>query len=218
MDEDRHEAREFLVDKLLVAQSPFVYIPEYGGIAYQHVWNQIEQRTFVRRFASIMSAKKHDFFVTVEIDPVAEYERFIARLQSLKRITKLRATVYPPNPLFGPLWKSLKEYLDRRQLAELKLQETSEAKGVVTNIQIALSLPPSKTQSELDITDAAVLMAADGYGKATIEGHDKTRRVVIRTADINRSFVFESDPKPEALYKEAKAVFEEIAKQRYHQH
>ena len=44
VDETHHESRNVEVDRQLIGASPFVYIPEYSGLAYQHIWNKIEQK------------------------------------------------------------------------------------------------------------------------------------------------------------------------------
>jgi hypothetical protein len=43
---------------LLVASSPFVYLPQFSGIAYQHVWNKLERATFERVFAQLVLAAR----------------------------------------------------------------------------------------------------------------------------------------------------------------
>jgi hypothetical protein len=71
---------------------------------------------------------------------------------------------------------------------------------------------------EVQIGDAVVLMAADGYGKAKVEGHDGKRTIIIRTADVIKNFKFDTEPDPEQLYEVAKGLFEEISKERYMRH
>ncbi|MBW2321270.1 MAG: hypothetical protein JRF31_10635, partial [Deltaproteobacteria bacterium] len=72
VDEKRHESRNVEVDHQLIASSPFVYIPEYSGIAYQHVWNKIEQKAFVQNLSKIISETFGSFFVECQIEPIAE--------------------------------------------------------------------------------------------------------------------------------------------------
>ena len=68
------------------------------------------------------------------------------------------------------------------------------------------------------IGDSAVLMAADGYGKAKIEGTENSKNVVIRTRENQKNFLFDREPSPEKLYEMASAEFEKINKERYLDH
>ena len=53
--------------------------------------------------------------------------------------------------------------------------------------------------SQVDITDAAMLMAADGYGHGKIIGEQNGEEVVIRTSDTHKSFLFAKEPDPSEL-------------------
>ncbi|MBA4077142.1 MAG: hypothetical protein C0508_19050, partial [Cyanobacteria bacterium PR.023] len=44
------------VPNLLEASSSFIYLPEYSGVAFLHVWNGIQEDVFPRRFKSIIEA------------------------------------------------------------------------------------------------------------------------------------------------------------------
>ncbi len=48
-EEHREETAE--IPNLLVASSPFVYLPEFSGLAYQHIWNFLEKSQFEKLFA-----------------------------------------------------------------------------------------------------------------------------------------------------------------------
>lgn len=188
------------------------------------MWNQIEQSTFSARFCKIVEAKYDRFFVKAEIRPIVEYRQFLQKIRTLTRITRLRAAVHPPNPLFGRLWKSAKDYLKRRNLDELKIDERSDDKGVTTQVPKVIrgTVEPehraSKETVDLDLSDAALLMAADGYGKASLEGHDGKRVVIVRTSEIQRSFKFDADPNPDDLYEFAREAMEDMKKERYQEH
>lgn len=41
VDPERHDEINAQIDNKLIASSPFVYIPSFSGIAYQHIWNNI---------------------------------------------------------------------------------------------------------------------------------------------------------------------------------
>lgn len=227
VDPEKHDELNAQVDNKLIASSPFVYIPQYSGIAYQHIWNAIQQEIFVRRFSEIIESTLDKFFVKAEIDPIIDYRTFVKRLSELERINKISAKVNPPNPLFGILWKQLKEYLKNRDIEELRLiEESKKDKHLLTKLIELLSLflekedrnILTKYSENVDIGDAAVLMAADGYGKAKIEGVKGNHAVIIRTADNMKSFLFDKDPDPKKLYEHAKALLDDINRERYMEH
>lgn len=39
---------EILEENLVIATSPFIYLVDFSGLAYLHVWNQIERDTFIK--------------------------------------------------------------------------------------------------------------------------------------------------------------------------
>lgn len=227
VDPESHDELNAQIDNKLIASSPFVYIPEYSGIAYQHIWNDIQQEVFVRRFSNIIESTLGKFFVKAEIDPITDYRTFVKRLSELDHINKISSKVRPPNPLFGILWGQLKEYLKSRDIEEMRITEESKnEKHLQTKLIELLSLflekEDKKTLSEyaenVDIGDAAVFMAADGYGKARIEGYKGNHAVIIKTADNMKSFLFDKDPDPQKLYDYAKALLDDINKERYIEH
>ena len=225
---EEHEIDDENVENLTEASSPFVYLPEFSGIAYQHVWNHLQREQFPRLFADLVVSKHQGFFLACEVDPVTDMRTFVTRLARLELITSLRASVRPPNPLFGPCWKSLRDYIKKRQLDEVIVREDSQ-KGIntsVTEIAQQIIAEPSSVDdiSALmeplmgGIGDAALLMAADGYGRAKVEGQEARRTIVIRTSDNQKSFPFKKEPDPEELLHTAYDEFKRISDERYLEH
>lgn len=228
-----HQHTEIIADieNLIDASSPFVYVPRYSGIAYQHIWNRLQKEQFENRFAELIVEKFGRFFVSCHVEPVTDLRTFAQRLSNLDVIHGINATVRPPNPLFGPCWKSLKEYIKSRNVGEVAVRESAETGGTIrTNISKIASLmldSPDKNKEEVThlleaydkgIADSAVLMAADGYGKAKIEGTENSKSVVIKTRENQKSFLLSRDPSPEELYEKASAEFEKINEERYLDH
>lgn len=208
---------------LLEASAPFVYLPDFSGLAYLHVWNGIQEDVFPRRFKSIIEAAYDNFFVDCTVEPVADYRAFLQKLQSLDQIIELSAKVHPPNPLFGRLWGSLDKYVKRRKAEEISVREsTDKPQGLSTQIlvliQRILENPKYEPSEEPDITDAALLMAADGYGSGKAVGMDGEHEVVVRTAESQKSFLFEKMPEPEALAIAARRQFERVSEERDMKH
>lgn len=120
---------------LLVASSPFVYLPEFSGIAFLHVWDGIQEDVFPRRIQAIVEAAYDGLLVSCDVEPVTDYRAFTARLRRLEKFTEISATVYPPNPLFGRLWADLNEYIAQRNASEVSVKEqTSKPGGLKSKI------------------------------------------------------------------------------------
>jgi hypothetical protein len=210
---------------VILASSPFVYIPEHSGIAFLHVWNHIETNTFIRRFCGIITETYERFFVECKIEPIADLRTFAIKLAKLAGIYRISAKVFPPNPLFGPLWGSLKDYLLARKTETMRVQEES-ARDEPLNTKLAEVVqsmvnptgPGYPPTEPLPIGDAAILMAADGYGTGLVEGRVGSDFVIIRTSETIRNFASEKDPDPHALYCEAREIFEKIKRERHMDH
>ena len=213
---------------LIEASSPFVYIPEFSGIAYLHVWNEIERDVFASRFSRIVEESFDSFFVECKIEPITNLEKFLQKLQTIENFAEISAKVNPPNPLFGDAWRSLREYLAKRQIGELRIKERAGEMGSIqsdlpTHINGILSQAegkPYKPEKPIDITDAGILMAADGYGDGKIVGNEKNtgRLVILRVSEKHTSFLFETEPEPDALFQEAYRQFQSISNERNMDH
>jgi hypothetical protein len=211
VDEDTRSVDPHEVPNLLDSSSRFIYAPDFSVIAAQHVWNKIQLAVFCERFAQIVH-KSHPALVlgNVELHPIAELRTFAWRVGQMQCVHEIRAEVLPSNPYFGHLWKSLDEYTKRRGRVRVKHEEKADEKssGIATRLPHVLakfatqdSAPPVGDGHDLDIGDAAVLMAADGYGTATVAGIDKVsgRRVIVRTSASVLSFQAEADDSPQDL-------------------
>ncbi len=225
---DVHSVGREPVENLIEGSSPFVYIPEFSGIAYKHVWNILERDQFARVFCQLIEAGEHNFFSRCELEPITDLLTFVTRLGRLEKITRLHATVKPPNPLFGPCWETLREYLKKRRLDAVVIKEESAA-GISTQVaQIAARMASGATSAMelhdmmeplLDgVGDAALLMAADGYGNGKVVGIEDSRIVTIRTSENQKSLAFERDPTPDELFNTAYEQFGKISDERYLEH
>ncbi|MEO7863341.1 MAG: hypothetical protein ABIU05_23475 [Nitrospirales bacterium] len=224
---DVHSMGQEAIANLIEASSPLVYLPEFSGIAYKHVWN-LQREQFVRAFCELVEAREHNFFVRCDIESVTDLRTFVTRLAGLEKITLLQASVKPSNPLFGPCWEPLKDYIKKRRLEEVTIKEESIA-GISTKVaEIATKMSDGTTgAAELrelmepllnGVGDAALLMAADGYGHGKVVGTEENRTVTIKTSENQKSFVFDSDPSPEELFQEAYKQFGKINDERYLDH
>jgi hypothetical protein len=207
--EVQHASVEASVVNLIDATSAFVYLPGFSGLAYRHVWNSFPSDQFERVFKELIETKYQKFFVGCDIEPVTDLRTFVSRLSRLERITELNATVVPPNPMFGPCWKSLFEYMKKRRLTEASIKEHAEV-GIETRLKeianaILREQDPQKIVVLMEpllggVGDAALLMAADGYGRARVVGREDNHDVIIRTSDNQKSFMIEGGHSSQMLY------------------
>jgi hypothetical protein len=211
---------------LSIASSPFIYIPAYSGVVFLHVVPHIPQWMFIRRFCEIILETNGHFFVSCEIETISDLRTFAAKLKLLDGIYEISATIFPPNPLFGPLWRPLKDYIDSRSVGTMEIKE--EAKGdtpINTDLPKHVEAAAEQTEAQpynpkgpLPIGDAAILMAADGYGSGRIDGKQGDKFITISTSETVRNFSFDRNPDPIQLYEIASRVFEEIERQRHLEH
>jgi len=125
--------------------------------------------------------------------------------------------------LFGRLWGSLNDYVKKRQADEVSVREkTDKPNGLSTQLLVLLQKilenPKYEPTQIPDITDAAMLMAADGYGSGKAIGTEGGHEVVVRTSESQKSFLFEKEPEPELLAKVAQAQFEKVNVERDMRH
>jgi hypothetical protein len=147
--EDQHASAAASVPNLIDVASPFVYLPGYSGLAYRHIWNAFPSDQFEKVFKDLVEMKYQKFFVGCDVEPIADLRTFVTRLSAIGTITELQATIFPPNPLFGPCWKSLSEYVRKRKLTEAVIKEEAP-QGIETKLpQIAAAVLSETPPEEL---------------------------------------------------------------------
>lgn len=223
VDSDAKSLVDSPTPNLLLATSPFVYLPDYSGIAYLHVWDGIQQDIFRKRFKQIIELTYDNFFVDCQIEPITDYRTFVKRISRITSFREISAKIHPPNPLFGRLWEKLEKYVKKRNAQEINIKEIKEdGAGIQTNlvplIDSILKNPNYIPEVAPDIADAAILMAADGYGTGKITGEEDGSIVTIKTGDNQKSFLFSKEPAPKELATSASILLEKINKERDMKH
>lgn len=224
-EEDKTEVKQ-VEPNLRIAISPFIYIPDYSGICFLNVSNHIYESNFSKYFSRIIKKTNNDFFVDCEVEMIADMRAFAQRIINLGSVDRIFAKVNPPNPLYGPLWEKLKEYLEKRNTNNLSIDEKSDSNSSL-NSKISDHLKgvlgqteenPYQPDDEVDISDAAILMAADGYGNGKVEGTEDNKYIVIKTSETIKNFRFDRDPEPEELYRIAVEELIKINDERHLDH
>lgn len=207
------------VPNLLEASASFVYIPSCSGIAFLHVWNGIQYDVFTRRFKTIIEDYFDAFLIACDIEPISDYRAFTSRLRKLDLFTEFSATVFPPNPLFGRLWANLNDYIKARNASEVTVKEqTSKPEGLKSKIiplmENILENSKFEPSAPVDISDAAILMAADGYGRGKVKGLEQGELVEVKTSDTQKSFLWDMEPDPQQLAAVAYSHFSKVSSER----
>lgn len=210
--------------RMVLASSKFVYIPEFSGIAFRSIPNQIEPKTFIRQFCRIIESSLGDFFVQCEVKMIDDLESFMDRLKRIEKITLIKSRVKPPNPLFGILWESLKNYLVQRKTEELQFKEISRSAGLETEIKTLIQLIIQGDQEKIkkfiethsiSIVDLSVLMALDGYGDGRIDGIQQNRHVFIKTHERIIHFTLPTEHEFSDIHSEAYKILTDVNNERY---
>tara|TARA_B110001469_G_C9606829_1_gene301762 strand:- start:415 stop:1308 length:894 start_codon:yes stop_codon:yes gene_type:complete len=209
-----------------VASSHFVYIPSVSGIAFSKASPHIEEYSFPHRFSSVIKHTHEDFFVDCDIKLIADLKTFAEKLMTLEGIYRISANLNPPNPIFHPLWKPLKDYMKQRRSDKMLIRE--EAQGgdpLHTDLPKIVDAMSKQTkdnkfeyEGELPVGDAAILMAADGYGSGHVKGSQNGEKVIIKTSETNRHFAFDEEPSNDALFEEAYMILKDIEDERHLEH
>jgi hypothetical protein len=224
LDLKSREPVDIIEPDLIIASSQFLFLPEFACFVYQRIWNQIEMATFSARMRDIILKSKDYFLVDCKLEPVSDIKNFLEKIKRISIINEIKATVNPPNPLFGHLWESLEKYLKKRNLDELKLNEKAKNKPINSNLLNLLQSIDENIDlktidpNSIEIGDAAILMSIDGYGSATIEGKSGKRFISIRTNQKSVQFHFPVGENLDDLHKEAKKILDNINDQRYMSH
>lgn len=204
VDEEVRKSRLLAEPNMCRAVSLFVYFPDEAIFAHRHVWNEIRPSDFRSHIAEIILGYHKHFFAECELFPVADLKQFVIKLAELNDVIDLKAKVTPPNPLFGAFWQKLKQYLDDRRLSRLTIKESAKqgstlptrAPDIARSLESPLKgkssadegrqsgvMPSNFFEPEVPIGDAAVLMAADGYGSAEVTGRRDEQVVVVKTSE-----------------------------------
>lgn len=225
VDPKQHKETRQQQPNITRASSPFLYVPGHSGLSFLHASNQIEYNTFMNRWAEIINASHGKLLARCDVVPISDLRSFARKLKGLDGIYSVSATVSPPNPLFGPLWADLKNYLKSRNTDRMKIEEDSSQKEPLdTDLPAHVdgiahqSADKPYAPGPLPIGDAAILMAADGYGKGYVRGKQGDDVVVIRTSETVRNFPFTRDPSPEELYRKTASILERIKEEGHMEH
>ena len=211
VDEPSHSTTQRLEPNLQKAASDFVYLPDSAVFGHRHVWNEIRPKDFRQHVAELIVEYHRGFFVECELHAIADLSLFLSKLGAIDNVTELKANVAPPNPLFGMFWANLDRYLADRRLRRFAIKEVAKAGQVIPTAapEIARKIEAGTMSDSTPAAtgDAAVLMAADGYGTAEVAGTRGAQSIVVKTKDNAISITLPANVLPDEL---ALAVVREV--------
>ena len=206
-------------ENLIQAVSPFIYLPEHSCVVYQLVWNQIPRDVFLRRFSSlVMDALKDQVMIACEVEPISSLQKFTTSLMEFDNLCEIRVRVSPPNPFYGRLWKRLEQFLIDRKASEFAITEKAHP-GQYLNSALqdtlhAMSETGEFPRHDLGVTDAAIFMALDGYGKGKILGIREGEPEILETSGSPISLEVEDGISHYTLYHLADIELRKIIEER----
>lgn len=210
IDEDTKKTKEDITQNLAIASAPFIFIPEFSGIVYLKVSNQIDEEAFKGRIRSIVVSYFNNFFVDVGISDIVETFKFEEKIKSFDQINRIECDIYQPNPLYGDIWKHLFDYLKNRNSKELKIVEESKSEGgISTNLNNKNNSANRIVLNVLSLADAAIYMAIDGYGKGKVKGLINGKEKEFKTS---QNVLFLNAEKNIEHKELARLVYNELAK------
>jgi len=212
---------------MVLCSSEFIYIPQYSGIAFHSIPNYIEPKRFMCIFKKIIENSLGNFFVDCQINLLDDLNSFLEQLIKFGSISIMKAKVNPPNPLFGRFWKSLKEYLEKRNATELQIKESNRNNNLKTLIVELITLLLKKDEKEIEqylksndisLLDAAILMSLDGYGNGRIDGNINGQHSFIKTHERMIHFSLGQEFTNKEIFDKANEIFQRISNERYMEH
>lgn len=172
IDEDSKQILEGGLPYGIVASSKFFLHFNSQIIAFRPIASRISNNQFKENLSKLIEKGHNEFFVSVNVSSVDEEIEISEAFSVLKKITKLFFDVHPTNPSNRPVYRTLDERLKR--LDAIKEQRTIQASEKGFNVD----------ELKKDESYMGVLLAVDGYGRASLHGEKSDgTKVVINTDD-----------------------------------
>lgn len=185
IDEIEKQITDGVLPYGVIAHSKFfIHIPSQV-LAFHPVPSRISDKQFKEYLARLIEAGQHNFFVSAEVETIDEEIKISNSISLLKKVSRIFLDIRPTNPSNRPIYRQVDE--------RLKLLQADRE-------QITLTAGESGLDKQAILEDdiyKGLLMAADGYGKASVYGErDDGTCVVIRTDDsqVTKRVADDEDP------------------------
>lgn len=166
------------------AKAPFFLHSKSGVIAYRPVGAQIHAETFRSRFCRLFEKGHEDLLVSAEIQSIQERLRLLQALRSFSSISRISISLHPSNPSNSRRWKRIDERIKDMNAASYREQFDAKPGG------------PGLKVDETSETVDKIVMADDGYGKASATGviGSKVRTISTAASPLVARVLIEEDP------------------------
>lgn len=167
-------------------------------IAYNPYGKIIAPKAFREAFSGVLINADDSMEVDSLIYPVNEEYNFIKQFKSMKVVRKLVINLTPSNPNNRDVWKTIDDKLNEMEVKNYK--EIFTAKS-------------GKSLSLQKEEENKIVMAEDGYGKATSEGLDEDGNKITISTDSKDSILKKNVPKNRTIKQHLtilKKVFDQI--------
>lgn len=153
----------------VVSKSNFFLHFRTSSIAYNPIANRISDQQFRTMFVRLLKKGQGNFFFDGDMETIDEDIKIRDSIFSLDKIEKISLNLFPTNPSSRDIYRRLDDRL--HDLNAKKMQQTIYAEPEGFN----------KGALEEDESYRGVVMAADGYGHASVHGVKDGRKVVVYT-------------------------------------
>ncbi len=199
VDEDAKQILEGGLPQGVVAKSNFFLHYASSIVSYRQIANRISDRQFRSIFAELLELGKDKLFIQVRLETIDEEIKIRKAFDSLDKIYKVTISVHPSNPTNRNVWRKLDERLQNLQAKQLR--------EVIEGGEMGLNKEALKQEDVY----GGVIMAADGYGSASIVGEKDNRPVTIKTGDSPvTEKVAVTEDSPSEILKQLVRVFKKL--------
>ncbi|KAA3646763.1 MAG: DUF4747 family protein [Chloroflexi bacterium] len=184
VDEEEHELIEGGLPQGVIAKSRFFIHYRSGVVAYRPIKSRLSEKQFREITAEIINAANQDFFVNTILESVDEEFEIKEALRRFQILSRISFNVHPTNPSNRDEYRELDERL--KNLEASRIQQVIEGGENGLNLDSVLG----------DEAYKGVIMAADGYGQASISGELEGRHTTINTSDspYTAPVIFHEEP------------------------
>lgn len=193
-----HELQSVSIEKVVVAKSRFFLHIKTGIIAFHPLPQQIDYDQFRSKFVKIFTLSYDNLFVSAEIQAIQQRFKLLEYIRQFTPLKKIEIKLHPSNPNNSKRWQRFDGRMKAENVKEYYETFVSDRNGFNTSIA-----------DDHEITDK-IVMAEDGYGKATISGMIGDRSKKISTSDNPLTVEIQDNDNPEIMMQQIKPQLDDI--------
>jgi len=192
--EDQGQLAHTEIENYVLGKAAFVLDMESGIIAF-HPSQEISLKQFRRLFCRILTRAHEDVMIQAQIDIITEEHAILKALMEFDTITRLQVELQPANPSSRPIWQRIQGRL-KRMRADSFREEFQSGEGLAI--------------TEEEDAYKELVMASDGFGKATLEGTMNGQVKTVSTEQIPVSGQAPAEEDGKAILAAIEHVFRDL--------